>query len=168
MASVSILNTQTRYGVVSRALHWSIVLGIVAQWLLAEAGDAALPLHQSLGMSILGLAVFRLVWRLANPTPAWPADMKPYEVALARTVHVAFYLLLFAIPITGWALSSAEGEPLRFFGLFDIPRIVLGSEDTLEEVHELLFNVLVGLAVLHALGAAKHWLARQGRGTAIR
>jgi cytochrome b561 len=107
--------------------------------------------------------MIRLVWRLANPSPAWPVDMKPYEIRLARAVHVAFYVLLFAIPASGWALSSVDDEPLRLFNAFDLPRIVLGSEDTLEEVHEMLFNGLVALAALHVLGAFKHWFARQRR-----
>ena len=54
--------------------------------------------------------------------------MTPLEIALARSVHVAFYVLLFAIPLSGWALGSAEDEPLRFFGAFDLPRVVIGSE----------------------------------------
>jgi cytochrome b561 len=153
---VKILNTHSKYGFVSLALHWIIVLGIVVQWLLAE--NDAIPLHQSLGMVMLALAVLRLLWRLSNPRPAWPADMKPYEVGLARIVHVAFYALLFAIPVSGWALGSVEDEPLRFFNQFDIPRLVLGSEETLEEVHETLFNGLAALALLHVIGAAKHWL----------
>jgi cytochrome b561 len=93
-----------------------------------------------------------------NPTPAWPADMKSYEKIMARAVHVAFYVLLFAIPISGWALASVEDEPLRIFGVFDVPRLVLAGEDSLEELHELLFNVLVALAVLHVAGAVKHWI----------
>ncbi|HKU90524.1 MAG TPA: cytochrome b/b6 domain-containing protein [Steroidobacteraceae bacterium] len=161
------LNTPDEYGVVSRTLHWIIVLAIGAQWLLAEAGDDAMALHQSVGMSVLALALVRLLWRLFNPAPAWPADMKPFEIRLARAVHIAFYVLLLAIPLSGWALSSVEEEPLRFFNLIDIPRFVLGSEDSLEEVHELLFNILVALAALHALGAAKHWIARRKRGAAI-
>lgn len=170
---MNLLNTQTKYGVVSRALHWSIVVAIVAQWLLAEAdedsgplygsGLDALSLHQSLGLTVLLLAVVRLAWRFLNPTPAWPADMKPYEITLARAVHFAFYLLLFAIPMTGWALSSVENEPLRFLNWFDVPRIVVAGEETLEEVHELLFNILVGLALLHFLGAVKHWLVGRVR-----
>jgi|SRR5690348_6846504 len=165
---MTILNTKSQHGVVSRGLHWIIVAGIAVQWWLAEAGDRLMPLHQSIGMSILALALVRLAWRAVNPSPAWPLDMRPYEIRLARVVHVAFYVLLFAIPITGWAVSSVEDEPLRFFDAFAIPRIALGSEDTLEEVHEILFNVLVALAALHALGAAKHWLARQKRGAVIR
>jgi len=159
---MALLDTPSRYGLVSRALHWVIVFGLVGQWALAESD--AVPLHQSIGVLLLGLALFRLAWRAFNPAPAWPADMKSYEIMLARTVHVAFYVLLFAVPLSGWALGSAEDEPLRFFGAFDLPRIVIGSEDTLEEVHEMLFNLLVALAVLHVLGAAKHWLAaRSGR-----
>jgi cytochrome b561 len=158
---MKLLDTRSNYGFVSRALHWMVVLAIVAQWLLAEAEDesAALVLHQSIGLSVLMLALVRLAWRAFNPNPAWPADMRPYEVTLARIVHVCFYVLLFAIPVTGWALSSAEEEPLRFFNAFDVPRIVLMGEEMAEEVHEVLFNVLVGLAALHVLGAGKHWFA---------
>lgn len=169
---MTLLNTPTRYGAVSRALHWIIVAAIIAQWLLAEAGEEraapgaafdALTLHRSLGLAVLALAAVRLFWRAVNPAPAWPADTKPYEIAVARIVHVAFYALLFAIPISGWALASVEDEPLRFFGWFDVPRLVLADEHTLEEVHEVLFNVLAGLAALHVLGAAKHWFAGRRR-----
>ena len=175
---MKLLNSATHHGVISRALHWIIVVAILAQWLLAEAGEDsgpvvgsgfdALTLHQSIGMLVLLLALIRLAWRAVNPVPAWPADMKTYEITLARIVQFALYLLLFAIPISGWALSSAENEPLRFFNWFDIPRIALADEDTLEELHEALFNVLTGLAVLHVLGAAKHWIAgRLRRGDRI-
>jgi cytochrome b561 len=170
---MNLINTRSQYGLVSRTLHWIIVLAIFAQWLLAEADDdshpvygselSALTLHQSIGLIVLLLAVLRLAWRIMNPTPAWPEDMKSYEITLARVVHVAFYALLFAIPLTGWALSSVEDEPLRFFNWVDVPRIVLAGEETLEEVHETLFNILLALAALHVIGAAKHWLARRFR-----
>lgn len=170
---MNLLNTRYTYGLVSRALHWIIVLAILAQWLLSEAHENsspilgsslnALTLHQSIGLTVLLLAVMRLIWRLANPTPAWPDDMRTYEIALARAVHFIFYALLFAIPITGWALSSVEEEPLRFFNWFDVPRFVLAGEDTLEEVHETLFNTLAALAVLHVIGAAKHRLTAKLR-----
>ncbi|HEY0938526.1 MAG TPA: cytochrome b [Steroidobacter sp.] len=170
---MNLLNTRSAYGVVSRTFHWVIVLAILAQWLLAEANEDssplpgssldALTLHQSIGLTVLLLAVMRLLWRFVNATPAWPDDMGTYEIALARAVHFSFYVLLFAIPITGWALSSVEDEPLRFFNWFEVPRFVLAGEDTLEEVHETLFNILVALAVLHVIGAAKHWLTARLR-----
>lgn len=158
---MKVLNTRSDYGLVSRVLHWIIVLGILAQWILAEATD--LTPHQSLGLILLLVAAVRLAWRLLNEPPAWPADMRPLEVNLARFVHTAFYVLLFALPMSGWALASALAEPLSFFGGFEVPRLVLGGEETLEEVHETLFNVLVGLAALHVLGAIKHWVMSRAR-----
>jgi cytochrome b561 len=161
---MKLANTTSCYGLVSLTLHWIVVFGIVGAWALAESDN--LTLHQSIGLAIFALAVVRLAWRAVNPKPAWPADMKPYEINLARAVHVSFYVLLFAIPLSGWALASAEGDPVRFFGWFDLPRVVVSSEETLEEVHEMLFNALVALAALHVLGAAKHWLAGRSRRTA--
>lgn len=117
---MTLLNTPARYGLVSLALHWSIVFAILAQWLLAEAESSnALALHQSIGLVVLALAV------------------------------------------------SVEDEPLRFFNWFDVPRVVVASEDTMEEVHEMLFNILVALAVLHVIGALKHWVAGR-RATELR
>ena len=156
---MKLLNTDTRYGFVSRALHWIIVFALVGQWALAESDR--IPLHESIGIAVLALAILRLAWRAANPVPGWPADMKPYEITLARALHIAFYALLFGIPLSGWALASTEAEPLRFFGWFELPRIVVGDEDSLEDVHETLFNILMVLAALHVPGAIKHWIARR-------
>jgi cytochrome b561 len=170
---MKLLNTSAEYGVVSRALHWIVVIAIVGQWLLAEAGEDAeavgsssfdaLTLHRSLGLTILMLAAIRLVWRLLNPKPAWPSDMKRYEVVMARTVHIGFYVLLFAIPLSGWALASAEGEPLNYFKWFEVPLIPTQAKETMEDVHEVMFNVLIALALAHIVGATKHWLAARSR-----
>jgi cytochrome b561 len=126
----------------------------------------ATSIHNSLGIAILVLALLRVLWRVVELPPAAPVAMKSYEIALARSVHVAFYLLLFAIPLSGWALATANEQPLSFFGLFDLPHLRIGaqlpitggivSEDQLEEVHEILFNVLLGLALLHAAAALRH------------
>lgn len=162
-------NTLSRYGSVPKALHWVIVLGIIAQYFLAEAGEsesvtggAMTPMnwHMSLGITLLALATVRLLWRLFDRTPAWPAEMRGYERFLAASVHLAFYVLLFAIPISGWLLSSVEGEGLTLFGWFELPPLVAqGSEqreDFIEEVHEVLFNVLFALAIVHVIAALKH------------
>ena len=79
---------------------------------------------------------------------------------LARGTHFGFYVLLFALPLTGWALAAADAQSISFFGLFELPQLrIFGmtlSEDQLEEVHEVLFNVLLGLALLHVAAALKH------------
>lgn len=171
-------NTATRYGFIAMALHWVIVAGVIAQYFLAEAAEEAedsaagaidaANIHMSIGITILALALVRALWRMAELPPARPATMKSYEITFARIAHIAFYVLLFAIPLTGWALTTAEGEPLRYFGWFELPPLRIGaqlpirggalSEDQLEEAHELLFNVLLGLALLHVAAALKHQL----------
>jgi len=164
------LNSRSRYGFIAASLHWIIVAGIVAQYFLAEAAEeqsdgpvgvfTAAGIHNSLGIAILALALLRILWRVVELPPAPPTTMKSYEIALARTVHVAFYFLLFAIPISGWVLATVDAVPLSFFGLFDLPQLSTAggtfSKEQLEDVHEILFNILLGLALLHAAAALKH------------
>jgi cytochrome b561 len=176
---MSIRNTASRYGFVAQSLHWLVAIGIVVQYFLAEAveeseGSAVNPfgaegVHRALGMTILALAVLRLAWRLIELPPARPPSMKAYELMLARAAHAAFYVLLFAVPLTGWALATAEGHGLSFLGWFDLPAFkpvthaplpgLEGgalSKDQLEELHEVLFNILAALAALHIVAALKH------------
>ena len=155
-------NTLSRYGLIASLLHWIIVAGVIAQYFLAEAGEeyegagGPMGLHTSIGIGILFLAMLRLAWRMLDLQPARPATMRPRDLALARLVHGAFYVLLFALPITGWMLTSAEGEVASFFGLFTLPAVPTADEELLEEVHEMMFNVLVALELLHAAADLKH------------
>jgi cytochrome b561 len=156
-------NTPERYGIVGQTLHWLIVLGLIASYFLAEAAEdeeGLMGLHRSVGITILALAGVRLLWRLVDRTPPWPAAMAGYERIFARLTHAAFYLLLLALPLTGWLLSSAEGDAVRYFELFELPPLYVGTgeeaEDALEDIHETLFNVLLALAALHVAGALKH------------
>ena len=155
-------NAVDRYGIVAQSLHWVIVAGLIASYFLAEAAEdnetgSSMGLHRSIGIAILALAVLRLLWRLLDRRPAWPTVMPGYQRTLARTTHAIFYVLLFALPITGWMISSVEGDSVPFFGLLELPPIPSGAnEDWLEDLHELLFNVLLAFAVLHVIGALKH------------
>lgn len=174
-------NTNSRYGLIASALHWMIVAGIIGQYILAEAGEdrqgasasafTALNAHTSMGVLILALALIRLVWRWIDPPPAWPVTMRRYEIGLARTVHWTFYALLFAIPITGWALATVDAQPATFFGLFQLPQLRIGAqwpiaggtlnEAQLEEAHEILFNLLMVLAILHIIAALLHQFVKR-------
>lgn len=157
-------NTSSRYGLISSLFHWIIVAGVIAQYFLAEAGEDAeaagtfspAALHISIGIAILLLAMLRLAWQAIEQHPAWPATMRRRDVLIARIVHGAFYVLLFATPLTGWMLASAEGDPASFFGWFTLPPLGSGDEHFLEDVHEMLFNAMVVLALLHAAAALKH------------
>jgi cytochrome b561 len=157
-------NTVTRYGFIASLLHWIIVAGVIAEYFLAEAAEESegagvfgpMGLHSSIGLAILVLAMLRLAWRAIDERPAWPATMKPATVAIARVAHGAFYVLLFALPLTGWMLMSTEGDAVSFFGLFTLPALPIADEETMEDVHEVLFNALIALGVLHAAAGVKH------------
>jgi cytochrome b561 len=161
-------NPPTRYGAVAQAFHWLIAALIVTQFVLANMADdlpigahklALLARHKSFGMTVLMLAILRLLWRLRNPPPELPPHMTPLERKLARATHVAFYVLLFAMPITGWLMSSAKNYSVSWFGLFTWPNLIGKNEaafDLLRSTHDTLSGVLFAIAVLHILAALKH------------
>jgi cytochrome b561 len=169
-------NTTDRFGAVAQLLHWLIAAMIVMQWFMIEWVEEAeharktdpaaaleqlawMTRHKAFGMTILGLAIVRLLWRFLSPPPAWPAAMPAWQVWLARGVHYGFYLLLFALPISGWLYSSAANRPVSYFGLFTFPDLVAPDKalrHTMHEWHEIAFNALFALAIVHVLAALKH------------
>jgi cytochrome b561 len=85
--------------------------------------------------------------------------MTPIERMLARTTHIAFYVLLFAMPLTGWMMSSAKNYSVSWFGLFTWPNLIAQNDaafDFLKATHDLLSDVLLVIAILHILAALKH------------
>jgi cytochrome b561 len=157
-----------RYGALAQLFHWIIAALIVTQFALAWSADD-LPLgarklgllarHKSVGMTILMLAILRLLWRLWAPPPALPGAMRRFERIAARVTHIAFYVLLFAMPLTGWLMSSAKNYSVSWFGLFTWPNLIAKDEaafDFLRLTHDTLSNVLFAIAVLHILAALKH------------
>lgn len=168
--------TQARYSTVAILLHWTIaallVLAVGLAW-YADNTDttAALQLHKPVGITILLLTVIRLGWRLINPAPPLSSHLKPWERFLARAVHVLFYVLLLALPLSGWAMVSASKlitvYPINMFGLFDWPALSFltnlepgqrkAVHETLEAAHHLFAKIIIyGLIPLHVLGALKH------------
>lgn len=161
-------NTTTRWGAGAQLLHWLIVALIIVQFVIAEIAQglplgpdkvATLARHKSVGITILALALLRLVWRAVNPTPTLPATSRPWERTVARATHAVLYGLLFAMPLSGWMMSSARNFPVSWFGLVQLPDLVRPSKplyEQLHETHEVLFVVLVAVAILHVLAALKH------------
>jgi cytochrome b561 len=160
-------NTIARWGHVSQFLHWLIVVLLVTQVTLASiAEDQKLPKkigtlawHKSVGITILGLVVIRLIWRWMNPTPLLPDTLKPYERVLAHITHSGLYVLLFAMPLSGWMMSSARGFPVSWFKTVTLPDLVAKNKalyDALVETHETLAWVLYVIVALHVLAALKH------------
>lgn len=167
---MSLKNTHDRWGGVSQSLHWIIAALILAMaWIGLTMGDLpngpdkikTYALHKSLGITILALVALRVLWRLYAGTPKPVAGSPHWQERIAALTHAAIYLLLFAIPISGWVLNSAAGFPLQWFGLVNLPHIVEKSHDLhelAEEAHELMFWVLALLVVAHAGAAFYHHL----------
>ncbi len=163
-----IRNTTARWGSLAQLFHWTIVVLIITQFVLigiekdlplGVAKLATLARHKSVGITILGLAVLRLLWRWLNPTPPLPNTLKPYERVLANATHFALYALLFVMPLTGWMMSSARSFPVSWFSLFQLPDLVAPNRtlyEALHETHEILAWTLVAVATLHVLAALKH------------
>ncbi len=161
-------SSPTRYGAVAQAFHWLIAALVVTQFVLANLADdlpigvhklALLARHKSFGMTVLMLAILRLLWRLKHQPPELPAGMKPVERMLARSTHIAFYVLLFAMPLSGWLMSSAKNYSVSWFGLFTWPNLIGKNEaafEVLRSTHHILSDVLFVIAVLHILAALKH------------
>ena len=163
-----IRNTTLRWGSIAQLFHWVIVVLVITQFVLANeyhhlplglAKLGVIAKHKSVGITIFALAVLRLVWRFLNPTPQLPDTLKPYERVLANVTHFALYAILFLMPITGWIMSSARSFPVSWFGLFQLPDLVAPNRplyDVLQETHDTLAWLLVGVATLHLLAALKH------------
>lgn len=160
-------NTTRAWGSLAKAFHWLIVLLIITQWVIAQRAEelkglekaAALGWHKSFGMTILMLAILRLVWRLLNPTPDLTTETKPWERVLAKVSHFLLYALIFAMPLTGWMMSSARNFPVSWFKLFQFPDLVAPADETfrlMQDAHEALFAALACVALLHIAGALKH------------
>ena len=171
---MTVRNTPARYGSVAQTLHWLVVGLLILQVTLAKIADnlplgpdkvGTLARHKSVGITILTLAILRLGWRLFNPPPPLPAIPR-WQALASRVSHAALYALLFAMPLTGWMMSSASNYPVSWFGFFQLPDLVTPDHDlkeTLEDVHKTLFKVLATIAGLHAAAALKHqFLDRNG------
>lgn len=158
----------TRYSAVSILLHWGIALLVVTQIVLITlhegapegAPDPYIGWHKSVGLSILTLTVLRLAWRAMNPAPPLPATTPPWQRILARTTQALFYVVLIAIPLTGWLASSAGGRDISWFGLFNWPLLPVGggreAAGRFMDFHELGVKTLYVLLALHIAGALKH------------
>jgi cytochrome b561 len=176
-------NTVASWGVVSRNLHWLIVVMIAVQvplgfymnevykdLIATRSEDFSLLLkvsqfHHTNGFLILILTTLRLGWRIGNPTPEMPRGLAAYQRYLARLTHVFLYVLLFSFPLSGWAtLSAYEGEfPIYFFGWEHMPRIVPQSIDGSHApyefyaaIHKACWRIGAVVLGLHVLGALWH------------
>lgn len=173
-----------RYTKPAMFFHWAIAVFIIANVLLIWTVDyfpkdwerPAINLHKSIGLTVLGLALMRILWRVTHAPPPPPPGQKRWEITLSHLAHFALYTIIIGLPLTGYmhdsAFKGAAEHPLTLFGLVDFPRIGwiqnIAQPDK-EGLHKLFFQwhstfalALYGLFALHVAGALKHqWLDHQ-------
>ncbi|HEY1043126.1 MAG TPA: cytochrome b [Telluria sp.] len=158
-----------RYSSTAIALHWLMAAMIIANFTLGLvmvdiAGLTPAKLryfswHKWAGVTILLLATVRLLWRLSHPAPALPDTMPAWEKLAARASHTLLYVLLFAVPLSGYFYTLAAGVPVVYFGVVELPVLIdkdPALKSVLQTVHYGLNMLLAATVALHVLAALKH------------
>lgn len=164
-------NSNSHYGLISKLLHWTIaalILGLV--WLGAYMVELSyfdkwynqsLSLHKSFGLLVLALAGVYFAWKLVSPSPTGLTAAPRWQRLSARLVHAGLMLLMVAIPVSGYLISTSAGKPVAFFGLFDVPAPARNNREIRDlaiTLHYYFAYGIVLLVVAHAGAAVKHQL----------
>lgn len=167
-----------RYTGPAIVFHWLIAALIIINFGFGKLYEAfgednirfMIDTHKSIGVTVLGLAIMRILWRLTHKPPPLPAHYKPWEKRASHLAHIGLYALIFALPISGWlhdsAWKAAPEVKMYWFGLFEWPRIsvIMNMDAEAKEVlhgqlnwfHETFSYALFVLFILHVGGALKH------------
>ncbi|MCW0425049.1 cytochrome b [Xanthomonas sacchari] len=168
---MSARNTPDRWGSVSQTLHWLIaalilLLGVVGLT-MGELPKTpkyfwVYTAHKSLGLTVLALVIVRLGWRLYAGAPKPVPGTPGWQERIADATHALLYVMIFAIPLSGWLYDSASGlRPFRWFGLVAVPKLSAPNEhlrDLSHTVHEWGFWLLIAVVLAHAGAAFYHHL----------
>jgi cytochrome b561 len=165
-----VMTSPLRYARPAIALHWLMAWLIIALYFVGIS-ISDIPIgpdriqvvtwHKWLGVCVALLWFIRVAVRLTHTPPPLPANSPAWQNTLAHGVHIALYVLMIAIPVSGWLMSSAKGFNTTFFGLFDLPNLIERDKAlaaTLKSVHGTLANLLMVLVVAHIGAALKHQL----------
>jgi cytochrome b561 len=163
-----IVSLSPRYTHTAIAFHWLIAVALggavsfgfyVHGLHMSPSRIRLVNWHKWIGVTLFLLVSLRLLWRITHPAPPLPSAMHPLVRLGANLSHIGLYVLMLAIPVTGWLMSSAKGFRTVWFGLVPLPNLVgrdaqLGIQ--LLELHETLNWLLIALVALHVAAALKH------------
>jgi cytochrome b561 len=162
-----------RYTRVAMALHWILAFAIIGNLCVGlymtelSMSPQRLKLynwHKWAGVMILLLSALRLLWRITHRPPPLPHSVAAWQARASKGVHILLYALFFAVPLSGWAYSSATGFPIVLFGALPLPDFVAKNRELAEAIkplHHWLAYGLAGTVALHVIAALKHqWIDR--------
>lgn len=166
---MNLRNTDTSWGAVAIGVHWIVALAVaglfgLGLWMVelnyySPWYHDAPAIHKAVGILVLLAMAFRVLWRFTNATPEPLPSLSRFEIKASEAVHGILYLLIFAVLVTGYLISTAADKPVEVFGLFSVPALISGlpnQEDVAGEVHEWLAYGLAAFVGLHAAAALKH------------
>jgi cytochrome b561 len=158
-----------RYTTTAILLHWLTALLIVCAFTLGVImtdipGLTPTKLryyswHKWLGVTVFAIACLRVLWRLSHTPPPLPAGTPQWQKKASDGVHLLLYLLIFAVPVSGYLYTLAAGVPVVYLGLFQLPAIIAPNPELkplLKDVHYVVTMSMAGLVALHVLAALKH------------
>ena len=173
----------SQYTRTAMILHWvialliicNVMLGLSADWLPDDWVRPVIDTHKSIGITVLGLALLRILWRVSHRPPPLPREFPSWEKAAAHIAHFLLYFLMIALPLSGWmhdsAWKAAATHPMHLFNIVPFPRIglIMNLDPAVKEplhdkfgaLHTWLGYALYALLAMHIGGALKHqWIDR--------
>ena len=170
-------NSETRYGLVSKLLHWLMAAGVVGLiglgwWMVgldyySPWYHDAPALHKSIGLCVFAAALATALWHRISSKPKPQEALKAWEKTASAAAHAALLAAAVLIPITGYSATTSAGEGVSFFGLFEVPALIARNDalrDLANDVHFFLSYGLVAVILAHAGAALKHQFV-DGHGT---
>ena len=169
---MSLTNTETSWGSVSKTLHWLLFVLVFSQLCMGlfidqldtdipaqyELSLAIWPYHEGLGLTVFPVALITMIWRIATKRPKM-LEMPLWQKIAGHIVHNAIHIIIMLMPIAGFIQTQAYGFPVNYFGLFTFPKFFEKSvelEKGMHAAHEMQGWILTALIILHIGGALKH------------
>lgn len=161
-------NSSFAFGAITKLFHWVnallIVLMLAVGFIMTDMPDnmdklRLIGLHKATGIVVLSWATCWVLWRVNNSKPLYPATMLSWQRLAADASKYVLIALLFVMPLSGWAMSSAAGYPVSFFGLFVLPPLVEPNKELgalMAELHELFALAIIAVVCAHVGAALLH------------
>ena len=165
---------KTRYSAINQTAHWIAALGMFAilplAWVMTNAREgsvvqhATYNWHKTVGLMVLLITVFRIVWRYFDPPPPYPTEFAAWDHRLARLIYWLFFAVMIWMPVTGLLDSAYDGFQIKLFNFISIPEIFPKNEakaDFFARLHDLGQWPVYGLIMLHLVAVAFHLVWRR-------